>query len=82
MKRVLNVFSTSVLAALGLNTGVAGAGQPANQAEPVGPGEALSGRARGRARWFRARSEHCPGAWRRHPGIADATSDGGVEAES
>jgi hypothetical protein len=32
MKPVLNVFSTSVLAALGPNTGVAGAGQPANHA--------------------------------------------------
>jgi hypothetical protein len=32
MKRVLIVFSISVLAALGLNTGAAGAGQPANHA--------------------------------------------------
>ena len=32
MKRLFIVFSISLLAALGLNTGVAGASQPANQA--------------------------------------------------
>lgn len=32
MKRLFVVFAVSLLAALGLNSGVAGAGQPANQA--------------------------------------------------
>jgi hypothetical protein len=32
MKRLFIVFSISILAALGLNTGVAGASEPANQA--------------------------------------------------